>query len=744
MHKIKNIFNNHLLEFLFVPVFWLMIWGTYDADYTRLFIPGFPHNALDLFHGLRIFLPFFAIFLAIAILVKNKKKLPENFFLTPMGLLSIYAMVGIASSVFSLDLFWALYWAVLYGSAIIVLIAIMLSSEPARKLSLIININWVICGILSVALVIFFLIQPGVISSLTYNFLICSSRPYEGLAGVPRAPDTFGMAGTRPTGFGRYAGVAAIVAFVYLLYCKKENKRLKFIWFSLFSIFFLIIVFAKGRTAIVGFIVSIIFIVYFGKKINWRSVLGVTTIILILGFVALFNIPCSNNVSLGKFFASKIPARILPSAPVLSVTPNSQVAPVIEKPVQAAPSIPEEVITQRKLSTFSTLTGRTTGVWPDSWRLFLTNPLMGYGFQADRVFLDGQHAHNTLMQALVQTGLLGTIPLLMAFISSFIYLYKAIKIKDIEEKEKIFLMQVAGVFIFFAVRSITESTGAYFDADWLILAPLIAYIQYLNFRNLDTPNTSDQKYLSVNILDKKIDIMAMPQVLDKISYWIKEEPNKNHWIVVCGMHGVVEGYKNPKFNEIINSADLSLIDGMSLLFMGRIMGFTIKNRIAGPDLMKEYFKFAEKKGFTCFFLGDTEDTLKKLTDKALQDFPNLKIVGSYSPPFKDFSPEENKVMVEIINQKKPDVLWVAFSLKKQEEWIYNHRKQLNIPVVIGVGAVFKFLSGKVKRAPRWIGDMGFEWLWRLVHEPKIIWRRVFFDGPIFIWLVLNNILWNKK
>jgi O-antigen ligase len=142
-------------------------------------------------------------------------------------------------------------------------------------------------------------------------------------------------------------------------------------------------------------------------------------------------------------------------------------APPPEAPIPEAPTI------------VSTLSGRTVGVWPQSWKLFLESPLIGWGFHADRIFLN-KHSHNAILQALVQTGVIGTFFFISAFIWTFMILFRLLKKTEILEKEKPFLIGIAGVLVFFMLRSITESTGAFFGADWLILAPILAYLQQLN------------------------------------------------------------------------------------------------------------------------------------------------------------------------------------------------------------------------------------------------------------------------
>ena len=165
---------------------------------------------------------------------------------------------------------------------------------------------------------------------------------------------------------------------------------------------------------------------------------------------------------------------------------------------------------------------------------------------------------------------------------------------------------------------------------------------------------------------------------------------------------------------------------------------------AGGFIGHHLVRFLKKKGYKNFFYGDTEETLNLLVKKILTNFPNLKIVGFYSPPFRPLTSEEDEKIIKEINQAKPDVLWVGLGLPKQERWIFEHRDKLEVPVVVGVGAAFKFLGGKVKRPPKWIGDLGFEWLWRFFQEPRKLWRRVLLDIPTFIFLVLLELIGLKR
>jgi N-acetylglucosaminyldiphosphoundecaprenol N-acetyl-beta-D-mannosaminyltransferase len=194
---------------------------------------------------------------------------------------------------------------------------------------------------------------------------------------------------------------------------------------------------------------------------------------------------------------------------------------------------------------------------------------------------------------------------------------------------------------------------------------------------------------------------------------------------------VMEGKRDPQFKLILNSADLFVPDGISLILVARLKGVSLKRRVTGTDLMLEFLERSNEKGYKNFFYGDTDETLGALRAKLTERFPSLQISGTYSPPFHKLTPEEEEREIELINQSGADVLWVALGLPKQERWMYKHRDKLNVPVMVGVGAAFKFSAGTVRRAPSWVGNLGFEWGWRFAQEPKRVWRRVLIDGPRF-------------
>ena len=248
---------------------------------------------------------------------------------------------------------------------------------------------------------------------------------------------------------------------------------------------------------------------------------------------------------------------------------------------------------------------------------------------------------------------------------------------------------------------------------------------------------------SIQVLGVRVNMVQMGQTLELMEHWIQER-NRCSYVVVTQMHGVMEARRDPDFKTVLNSADLFVPDGVSLTLVAHRRGFEAQKRVCGSDLMWGFLELAERKGYRNFFYGDTEDTLRRLTRKLSEDFPRLNIAGVHSPPFRPLTPEEDALETRTINESGADIVWVSLGLPKQERWMFEHRDKLNVPVVVGVGAAFKFLSGQVNRAPGWMGDHGFEWLWRFIHEPRRVWRRVMIDGPHFFFCVALESLVSKR
>jgi N-acetylglucosaminyldiphosphoundecaprenol N-acetyl-beta-D-mannosaminyltransferase len=245
---------------------------------------------------------------------------------------------------------------------------------------------------------------------------------------------------------------------------------------------------------------------------------------------------------------------------------------------------------------------------------------------------------------------------------------------------------------------------------------------------------------SIEILGCSVSRVTIDEVLDRIERWIELREHPCRFVVATGFHGIWEAHRNPRLREVLNSADLFCPDGIAPVWISRLRREPLSGRVPGPELLAGFAARANRTGSRSFFYGDTEETLLALRKRLESQFPGHIVAGALSPPFRELRADEESAIVNEINRARPDVLWVGLGLPKQEWWIHRNLSRLRVPVVIGVGAAFRFVGGRVRRAPRWMGAAGFEWLWRLAMEPSKMWRRDFIDGPSFIYHALAETL----
>jgi N-acetylglucosaminyldiphosphoundecaprenol N-acetyl-beta-D-mannosaminyltransferase len=249
---------------------------------------------------------------------------------------------------------------------------------------------------------------------------------------------------------------------------------------------------------------------------------------------------------------------------------------------------------------------------------------------------------------------------------------------------------------------------------------------------------------AITVLGSSVRLLSVAEVTGKIEEWINANSTRCRRVVVTGFHGIWESHKHPDLKAILNSADLWVPDGIAPVLIARIKGMQGAARTPGAEVMQAFFELANDKGYSSFFYGDTDETLAALKKNLEMKYPGHKIVGTFSPPFRPLTPEEDEKVVKMINDAQPDVVWVGLGCPKQDLWIFEHKDRLKVPVAAGVGAAFLFHSGRVKRVPEWVGRNGLEWLWRFIQEPKKLWRRDLIEGPRFVWHVLMELAGLRK
>ena len=198
-------------------------------------------------------------------------------------------------------------------------------------------------------------------------------------------------------------------------------------------------------------------------------------------------------------------------------------------------------------------------------------------------------------------------------------------------------------------------------------------------------------------------------------------------------HSYNTARKDAAFAEALLKGDALIPDGASIVLAFKFLRHKNIERIAGWDLFLHEMDKLNRKGGVCFFLGSSEETLRKIKAKAAGVYPDIRI-ETYSPPYKaEFSEEDNRRMIEAVNRAKPDLLWVGMTAPKQEKWAYAHLKELDVNGPIGtIGAVFDFFAGNIRRAPLWWQKHGMEWLYRLIKEPKRMGKRDIIGNTLFL------------
>ena len=177
---------------------------------------------------------------------------------------------------------------------------------------------------------------------------------------------------------------------------------------------------------------------------------------------------------------------------------------------------------------------------------------------------------------------------------------------------------------------------------------------------------------------------------------------------------------------------MAIPDGGPLSSVGRKRGFSGMERTTGPDYLKEVLKISVEEGYRHFFYGSTEETLEKLQKHLQETYPGLQVAGMYSPPFRMLSTGEDLEIIQMINDSHADFVWIGLGAPKQEYWMADHKEKVR-GFMVGVGAAFDYLAGNIERAPIWMQKANLEWLYRLMQEPKRLFKRYFYTNTKFIW-----------
>jgi N-acetylglucosaminyldiphosphoundecaprenol N-acetyl-beta-D-mannosaminyltransferase len=233
----------------------------------------------------------------------------------------------------------------------------------------------------------------------------------------------------------------------------------------------------------------------------------------------------------------------------------------------------------------------------------------------------------------------------------------------------------------------------------------------------------------VNVLGVGISPLSIPLAVAAMERAI--EHRSKGYICVTGVHGVSEAQANSGFRSILNRAFLNTPDGMPMVWLGKLAGHPAMDRVYGPDLMLQVCRVSLQTHWKHFFYGGAPGVAELLASELRIRYPHLQVVGTYTPPFRPLNEQEREELRKQVAAVQPDIIWVGLSTPKQEAFMAEALGWLDTTLMVGVGAAFDLLSGRLAQAPRWMQRCGLEWLFRLLQEPRRLWKRYLKNNPLF-------------
>jgi N-acetylglucosaminyldiphosphoundecaprenol N-acetyl-beta-D-mannosaminyltransferase len=234
-----------------------------------------------------------------------------------------------------------------------------------------------------------------------------------------------------------------------------------------------------------------------------------------------------------------------------------------------------------------------------------------------------------------------------------------------------------------------------------------------------------------NVLGVGISAINMAEALALSVHLLRER--RKGYVCLTGVHGIMEAQRDNALRAILNYSFLCAPDGMPTVWVGRLQGHRNMCRVYGPDYMLEMCKMTARAGFRHFLYGGKDGVASLLKEQLELIVPGIRIVGTYTPPFRLLKPAEENEMLAAVNETRPDIVWVGLSTPKQERFMAQYADRLNARLLVGVGAAFDIHAGLLADAPRWVKVCGLQWLDRLIKEPHRLWRRYLANNPRFIW-----------
>ena len=238
------------------------------------------------------------------------------------------------------------------------------------------------------------------------------------------------------------------------------------------------------------------------------------------------------------------------------------------------------------------------------------------------------------------------------------------------------------------------------------------------------------------IADVRVHRVTLASIAERLDEFVRScEP---HQIVTVNLDFLRLARRDEEFRDALNAADLAVPDGMPVVWISRLLEQPLIERVTGVDIVEQGAALAAARGYSVFLLGAAPGVAEEAAGALISRNPGLRVAGIYAPPVGPFSAEEEAHMLALVREARPEMLFVAFGAPRQDVWLWRHRRELGVPLCVGVGGTFNFLAGRQPRAPRWMQRFGLEWVHRLKQEPSRLWRRYLLGDLPFLLRIVGS------
>jgi N-acetylglucosaminyldiphosphoundecaprenol N-acetyl-beta-D-mannosaminyltransferase len=242
----------------------------------------------------------------------------------------------------------------------------------------------------------------------------------------------------------------------------------------------------------------------------------------------------------------------------------------------------------------------------------------------------------------------------------------------------------------------------------------------------------DLSFPCANVLGVRVSAVDLKSAVDLSDQWIRSAMDPGY-ICATGVHGVMEAHADSDLRRVLNSALINLPDGMPMSWVGHLQGFRDMDRVFGPDFMMAMCRLSAERGYRNFLYGGKPGVAASLSETLQKKIPGLQVVGTYTPPFRSLTMDEENEVLAQVRESRPHIIWVGLSTPKQEQFMAQYVHFLQAPLMVGVGAAFDFHTGAIRDCPPWVKRAGLQWLHRLIQDPKHLWKRYLRNNPAFLW-----------